>query len=154
MLYCHLLSFPPALVRHRWPKPTVNLGKLRKDQRAYVNGPECLLHPIGGNKIRYTCKLVEKSILESEKRSWSDDCGFWEDLPHDILTTSLARELAKIFHLPMVVYLTFVRKNSDGEFLLALYEETWTNRSTSYLATASAIRSAPSTWTSSRVKFL
>lgn len=28
------------------------------------------------------------------------------------------------------------------------------NRSTSYLATASAIRSAPSTWTSSREKFL
>lgn len=36
----------------------------------------------------------------------------------------------------------------------ALYDETWIKRSTSYLATASAILSAPSTWTSSRSKFL
>ena len=154
MRYCHLLSFLPELVRHRWPEHNVNLGKLHKDQSPYVNGPECLLHPIRGNKICYACKLVEKSILESEKRSWSDDCCFREDLPHDILTTSLTYELAKIFCLPSEVYFTFVRKNSEGEFLLALYEETWTNRSMSYLATASAIRSAPSTWTSSRVKFL
>jgi hypothetical protein len=35
-----------------------------------------------------------------------------------------------------------------------LYEETWMKRSTSYLATASAMRSTPSTWTSSRSKFL
>lgn len=154
MPYCHLLSFLPALVRHRWPVPNVSLGKWHKDQTPYVNGPECLLHPIRGNKIRYACKFMEKSIFESEKRSWSDDCCFGEDLPHDLLTTSLARESAKVFHLHTVLYLTFVRKNSDDEFLLALYEETWTNRSTSYLATASEIRSAPSTWTSSRVKFL
>jgi hypothetical protein len=50
--------------------------------------------------------------------------------------------------------LTFVRKNSEGEFASALYDETWMNRSISYFATASAIRSAPSTCTSSRSKFL
>lgn len=49
---------------------------------------------------------------------------------------------------------TFVLKNSDGDLASALYEETWMKRSTSYFATASAIRSAPSTWTSSRSKFL
>lgn len=71
-----------------------------------MNGPECLLHPIRGNKIRYACKFMEKSIFESEKRSWSDDCCFGEDLPHGILTTSLARESAKVFHLPTVcIYL-------------------------------------------------
>jgi hypothetical protein len=41
--------------------------------------------------------------------------------------------------------LTFVLKNSEGESMLALYDETWMNRSTSYFATASAILSAPST---------
>ena len=51
-------------------------------------------------------------------------------------------------------WLTLVRKNSDEESLEALKEETCTNRSMSYLATASAMRSAPSTCTSSRVKFL
>ena len=43
---------------------------------------------------------------------------------------------------------TLVAKYSDGEFLSALYEETWMYRSISYLATASAMRSVPSTWTS------
>lgn len=52
------------------------------------------------------------------------------------------------------IFLTLVRKNSEDELRSALKEETWMNRSTSYLATASAIRSAPSTWTSSKSKFL
>jgi hypothetical protein len=47
-----------------------------------------------------------------------------------------------------------VAKNSDDELGLALKDETWMNRSTSYLATASAIRSEPSMWTSEREKFL
>lgn len=50
--------------------------------------------------------------------------------------------------------LTLVAKNSDFDFESALCDETWIYRSTSYLATASTIRSVPSTCTSSREKFL
>ena len=39
---------------------------------------------------------------------------------------------------------TLVAKNSEGDLGSALYEETWMNRSTSYLATASAILWVPS----------
>ena len=49
---------------------------------------------------------------------------------------------------------TLVAKNSEDEFGSALYDETWMYRSTSYLATASTIRSVPSMWTSEREKFL
>jgi hypothetical protein len=47
-----------------------------------------------------------------------------------------------------------VAKNSHVELGLALYDETWMKRSTSYFATASAIRSLPSMCTSASEKFL
>ena len=48
----------------------------------------------------------------------------------------------------------FVAKNSEGDLGSALCDETWINLSTSYLATASAIRSVPSMCTSDKLKFL
>lgn len=53
-----------------------------------------------------------------------------------------------IIHYTVERIRTLVEKYSDGESLLALYEETWMKRSISYLAVASAMRSVPSTWTS------
>ena len=47
-----------------------------------------------------------------------------------------------------------VLKNSEDDSGSALCDETWMKRSTSYLATASAMRSVPSMCTSAREKFL
>ena len=118
-----------------------------------MDWPKSLLEVIRCYHVRHSSKLFEQAILESEYRCWADDCCFGEDTPDDLFASSLRSFSPQRHSLPAKL-LTFVRKNSEAEFLLALWEDTWMKRSTSYFATASAMRSALSTWTSSRSKFL
>lgn len=119
----------------------------------YVDGPKALLHPIGREDVGGPSEFVKKVIFKAEERSGADDGGFGEYTADYFFAAALSR-----FRQLAVGLLekgsTLVLKNSDGDSLLALNDDTCMNLSTSYLATASAIRSAPSTCTSSSVKFL
>ena len=56
---------------------------------AYMDWPKSLLEVIRCNHIRYSSKLFEQAILESEYGCWADDCCFGEDTPDDLLASSL-----------------------------------------------------------------
>ena len=101
------------------------------------------------------CKLMQEFILKTKKRCRPDNRCFGKDTSDYFFCSTLSIcALAFSSFERSTTCNTLVRKNSDEELVLALCDETWMKRSTSYLATASAIRSAPSTWTSSNVKFL
>lgn len=117
-----------------------------------MDRPVTLLHVVGGENIGDTSQSVKQAVLESEHRCRSDNGGLWEDAANDSLATRLLK--IRYCYNVLAIRLTLVRKNSEGESRDALKEERWINRSISYFATASAIRSAPSTLTSSRSKFL
>lgn len=54
-----------------------------------MNGPEALLHVVGGEKVGYASKLVKEVILKTEHRGRSDDGGLGVDGANDFLSPSL-----------------------------------------------------------------
>lgn len=119
-----------------------------------MNWVIALLHMVGCENVGHASKLVEQAVFESEERCRSHNRCLWEYASNYFLASTLFEKMSAFEKRLIRVALTFVLKKSDGDLGSALYDETWMNRSTSYLATASAILSAPSTCTSSRSKFL
>lgn len=54
-----------------------------------MNGPEALLHVIGGEEIGDAGKFVEEVVFKTEHGSRADDGGFGEDLTGNLFTTGL-----------------------------------------------------------------
>lgn len=85
-----------------------------------MDWPESLLEVIRCQEICVTCELFEQAVFETEDRCWSDDCRFGEDLSDDFLASCLLIVSQEEYHAPALCVQTFVRKNSDEEFLSAL----------------------------------
>ena len=151
-LYYHLRLYVPKLSQRLWPGDMV--------KRHFLNGIRLLT--CTGHILSLMWLAVNRLLtLASLWRRWSSNpnkgAGRTMVVSGNIRRTTcspLAYRDLTFFPYGRKHWHTFVRKNSEGDLLSALYEETWIKRSTSYLATASAIRSAPSTWTSVKVKFL
>jgi hypothetical protein len=85
-----------------------------------VNWPEPLLEVVRCQEIIVTCELLQQAVFETEDRCWSDDCRFGEDLSDDFLASCLTKVNFEQYHPSALCVQTFVRKNSDEEFLSAL----------------------------------
>lgn len=86
--------------------------------------PEPFLHVVRSQEVCCPGKFMQKPILVAEHRSRSDDGGFREDATHDFLAPSLQITnqpgLSESKQVQECWCHTFVRKKSEGEFLLAL----------------------------------
>jgi hypothetical protein len=118
-----------------------------------VHGEELLLPVVGAQHVAAAGERVQKPVLESVHGSRTNDGCLGEDGTRLNLTLALIIVSTSASCTDLAA-LTLVAKNSEGELGLALYDETWMYLSTSYLATDSAILWVPSTWTSSKEKFL
>lgn len=56
---------------------------------SYVDGPELLLHVVGGEEVGDAGELEEKVVLETKDGGRSDEGGLREDFPSNLLTASL-----------------------------------------------------------------
>lgn len=119
-----------------------------------MHGPVPLLHVVRREEVYDAGELQQQVVLETEDGRRPDNGGLGEDFPRHPLGMALQAELVVWSSAGAGVRATLVAKNSEAELGSALYDETWMYRSTSYLATASAIRSVPSMCTSAREKFL
>lgn len=89
-----------------------------------MNRPISLLHPIRSKEIGHPSEFVKQVVFEPKKRSRSNDRGLRKYTSHNFFTSGLEDKIRNGLHESDYSPCTFVRKNSEGEFLSALKEET------------------------------
>ena len=90
-----------------------------------MDWPKPFMHVISGEQICHSGELMQQAIFEAKQWCGSHDGGLREDISYDSLAPCLNHVSLVFIFLPKATACsTLVLKNSDGDFLLALWEDT------------------------------
>jgi hypothetical protein len=84
---------------------------------------EAFLHVVDRNEIVDAGKTVQQIVFEPKDWSWPHDCCLGVDLSSNLFAHCLVHTGQQPDSSSTCWLLTFVRKNSEGEFESALYDD-------------------------------
>ncbi len=82
------------------------------------------MHVISGEQIGNSGELMQQAIFEAKQWCRSHDGRFGEDISYNSLSPCLTHVSLSSYPATGTAYSTLVLKNSDGDFMSALYEDT------------------------------
>ena len=89
-----------------------------------MDGPKPFLHVISGEQIGHSGELMQQVILKAKQWRGSHDGSLRESISYDSLAPCLNHVSQSSFSAKATACSTLVLKNSDGNFLSALNEDT------------------------------